>query len=1250
MNDLSWTLQTRRTVFPFRVAFPSSTRERLLISMDENLRVLKNGSSSIGPRSFSPNSDVARRFLGVFTGQGAQWPMMGRELLLASHFVEKRIGLLEQSLADLSEPPSWSLKSEILAEASCSRVQEAEIAQPLCTAVQIVLVDLLRCAGITFDAVVGHSSGEIAAVYAAGIISSSDAMRIAYYRGLHAKYASGTGGCAGAMMAVGMSYPDALDFCQTDKFIGRLGIAASNAPMNTTLAGDEDAIKEARDMIGEKCFTKLLKVDRAYHSYHMNLCAESYVQSIGECNVHVQCGNASCVWISSVFEDNVVDLDSLKAVYWKDNMVKTVLFSHAIEHAIRNNGPFDMMVEVGPHPSLKTSLLQVCKSVAGSTVPYCGLMRRGNSSLETFSDGLGCIWANFGRQAVIDFDGYRQAFKKAEDKSKPRVLKGLPAYSWNHEKAYWSESRTSRNARFRDDQVHELLGRRCPDDSEHEMRWRNIILLEELPWLQGHVFQGQVVFPGAAYVTMAWQASRSASRKRSVKLLEFQDICFFRAMVIHDTSAGIETHFSLKYIEDKDNTLTADFTCSSSPAGAKQNLEKNCSGRLHVIFGEPSIDTLPPRLPISSSTISVDVDRFYRTLSDLGFEYDGLFRGLASIQRTTQRAISFASWPWTTEIDFNVLEHPALLDVGFQSVFASISSISRVQTPYLPTKIRRIRFNPASAHTRLNGEAKAFIDAYATDFTPATRHSPPTICGDIDMVCGEGTHMDIQVEGLSLKSVSEAGPSSDHILFSQIIWDFDIAAGDATANNKSNYSEVQEEHLELLERLAYFYFREWDKKIPRQGVPMLEWHHSIILEYLNHVLTTISHDQHPTIKKEWAFDTQEELLLKLKKFPDTIDFHAARTIGEKFLSVIRGETTTLEILTKNDMLDRIYSEGLGMPRLYGQAVRMVEQIAHRHPRMRILEIGAGTGGMTENVLQRLGGKFLSYTFTDISTGFFEKSQERFAKFAPKILFKALNIEEDVTSQGFAVHSFDMVIAANVLHATRKLERTLEHTRSLLRPGGYLVLLEITGHSLRVPLVMLGMPGWWLGRDDGRRLSPGASLVRWDHMLRETGFSGIDVLFYDAVDPEKHTFSAILSQAIDNTFNMIRQPFSSPELVPQVDQFLIVGGKTLNVSRLIHSVCGLLRMWNNCMVRVPDLTLIDTVNVSSSTTILCLTELDEPVFKSITPANFRGMQQLFDNARQVLWVTQGFKDGNPYSCMIAGVLRVYCACYAMRCLM
>ncbi|CAI6236692.1 unnamed protein product [Periconia digitata] len=210
-GDLAFTLRSRRSVLPHRIALTAASISQLQLKLQEpGIELLKETRLRRGP---GVKSESQPRLLGVFTGQGAQWPRMGAELIEQSPLASSVLEDLDACLAALPPPdrPSWTLRDELLAAASKSRLAEASIAQPVCTAVQIILVHLLRNAGVSFTAVVGHSSGEIAAAFAAGLLTAHDSIKIAYYRGIYTKLCP-----TGAMLAVGTTGEDALEVCQLE--------------------------------------------------------------------------------------------------------------------------------------------------------------------------------------------------------------------------------------------------------------------------------------------------------------------------------------------------------------------------------------------------------------------------------------------------------------------------------------------------------------------------------------------------------------------------------------------------------------------------------------------------------------------------------------------------------------------------------------------------------------------------------------------------------------------------------------------------------------------------------------------------------------------------------------------------------------------------------------------------------------------------------------------------------------------------
>ncbi|XDG09180.1 hypothetical protein ABKA04_008795 [Annulohypoxylon sp. FPYF3050] len=264
----------------------------------------------------------------VFTGQGAQWPLMGKELLQSNETFKSTIKTLDQHLkAIIGDSLSYSIEEELLKPARKSRLNNAELSQPLCTAVQIALVDTFQAYGITPTAVVGHSSGEIAGAYAAGALTATEAIIAAHHRGAVTTKQKR----AGAMAAIGMGWED------TEKhLIPNVTIACNNSPKSVTISGDLKEVKAVVAAIKKSnrdVLARLLQVDKAYHSYHMAEIGEDYLALIGQ---QVNGNEPRIPFFSSVMGELLNGKRNLDSKYWRDNLESPVRFREAVTGLLKH--------------------------------------------------------------------------------------------------------------------------------------------------------------------------------------------------------------------------------------------------------------------------------------------------------------------------------------------------------------------------------------------------------------------------------------------------------------------------------------------------------------------------------------------------------------------------------------------------------------------------------------------------------------------------------------------------------------------------------------------------------------------------------------------------------------------------------------------------------------------------------------------------------------------------------------------------
>lgn len=345
-----------------------------------------------------------------------------------------------------------------------------------------------------------------------------------------------------------------------------------------------------------------------------------------------------------------------------------------------------------------------------------------------------------------------------------------------------------------------------------------------------------------------------------------------------------------------------------------------------------------------------------------------------------------------------------------------------------------------------------------------------------------------------------------------------------------------------------------------------------------------------------------------------------------------GEVNILEYMAQNDYLGRYYREAAGFESLNDSVGGLVAQITNKYPHMNFCEVGAGTGGATKAVLDVVGNAFASYTYTDISGGFFETAQARFHAHQGKMTYKTLNIEHDPVDQGFVAKTYDCVVAANVLHATKSLETTLRNVRVLLKPGGYLILFEIIGNNvMRIPMVMGGLPGWWIGHEDGRKYAPTIELEEWDTILRRTGFSGVDT-HTPMTDKVSLPGSIFCSMACDEQIDSLRNPLAHVTEQTGDDCLVILQGAN-DIGKHLSSV---LEPHFGQVIVAENLDSLPEIPARAH--ILSLQDYGDSMFENLTENRWNNLQKLLESPQTVLWVTSDAHCSNPYAGMSTGLFR------------
>lgn len=386
LRDYSYTLFSRRSHLGFR-AFTVASSIAELTQKLPSLTPARAGAN----KTFRPAL--------VFCGQGAQYTRMAIDLLALPVFGAS-IAAAHAYLSTLD--PSFDLAAHLRADDASTQIHSPAVAQPATTAVQVALVDVLRACGIRPAAVVGHSSGEIAAAYAAGYLSREEAWRVAFFRGQWAAKVTRKG----RMLAVALGRDDARAYLEEGCGVV---VACINAPGMVTLSGDEAGVLAVKERLGgDKVWNVLVGVETAYHSAHMGEVEAGYRADIEGVGRGERAKEGEGVTMFSSLTGKEVSADggcALDAEYWARNMTSPVEFEAAVRGAVEE-GEVGAFVEVSPHRVWGRALGEIVQAVKGKgdgkELPYYAMMEKGREGTRTVLEMVGELWTK-GVEVEVDW-------------------------------------------------------------------------------------------------------------------------------------------------------------------------------------------------------------------------------------------------------------------------------------------------------------------------------------------------------------------------------------------------------------------------------------------------------------------------------------------------------------------------------------------------------------------------------------------------------------------------------------------------------------------------------------------------------------------------------------------------------------------------------------------------------------------------------------------------------------------------------
>jgi NADPH:quinone reductase-like Zn-dependent oxidoreductase/SAM-dependent methyltransferase len=758
---------------------------------------------------------------------------------------------------------------------------------------------------------------------------------------------------------------------------------------------------------------------------------------------------------------------------------------------------------------------------------------------------------------------------------------------------------------------------------------------------------------------MAIEASRQLAGETKVTGFQLRRVNIKRALIVPDSKEGIEVSLSMATVQDPpSNSRTwRRFQITSYNASSDEWTE-HCNGHIaveHKSSPDPVDDGREEReenrawradLAQANAICEkpINFKSTYNNLQTSGLNFGTLFRNLGEVRASGSglgKVVGSVTVPniaqsMPKQFMHSHLIHPAAMDSMIHLMIAAVLDFTgkcTLDKIRLPTFIRDVwisaDLNAAPSH-KFTGHA--FVSAMESG----------KFEGHIKMLGGDSYSQRIRMDGIELTPLeSSLAESSEQQLCSAIEYKPDIqfldsndASGLATLGSTNEAEALY--WVKRLQLATMLYVTDALAICEDIDVAPLDSHMQKFYKWMKHMEEQLIQNRIIHLPYSEFQEVAQNEILK-EAIGKEIEAHSAEgaitaRMGRNIAQVIRGQTDPLHLMFGQDnVMEQVYKEGLRLYNLPQHLQSHLSLLRHQRSELHILEIGGGTGSFTAEILAVLcpdpakSGSIASYTFTDISSGFFEKAKQRFKSWSGIMGYQPLNIERSPVDQGLALGTYDLVFAGNVIHATANLQNALQELGSLLKPGGQLIMQEgIRQDFLWYPLVFGQLPGWWLGDEPCRQWCPYIPTKEWNGILLRAGFSGVDIEYPSSNNPDLTWQSLLVSST------------AATEKRKSDATILIVTTLSSRTAKLVGSLKKSLQKigydWAHA-VQPSELKNYVLANVDC----ISLLGLESQGLGDMDEAQYNNLKELLNESENLLWITAD-PETNPHASISLGLLR------------